>query len=185
MLAGAYEHDGFYLRLSTIGLGYVSNFGHGPAGSASVSGLGLGLTYAVGGTLGGGFVLGGAMHIAVGGGTFHGAPANAPGSAVGGLLQIGALADWYPDPRDGWHVGSIIGFSALGPTDSANRAYDGTAPAFSLVGGYDGWIGPQWSLGFLLVGSFAPSVATTNGTTPTGYDFGAASLTVEASFVYN
>lgn len=72
--------------------------------------------------------------------------------------ELGVLVDWYPRVDDGWHVGVALGFAGIMLTDSALEDAVGAAFSAKLLGGYDWWIGPQWSLG--LSGVFAATPST-------------------------
>jgi hypothetical protein len=144
---GVHLHDGFYFRYS-LGLSYVQATGRGPSGSVAVSGAGIGEMLALGGTPAPGLVVGGAA-------VSHLAPLTANGSRL--LLSeatYGILLDWFPDPTDGWHVGGTIGLGFVGYGNA--RGY---SPGASLLAGYDFWIAPQWSLGAVLVATWAPETS--------------------------
>lgn len=144
----AYRHDGFYARLSNES-GYVGFFGEGPDGDASIKGFGTGGFIALGGTPVPGLVIGGLIGSAAVRGTFRGRPEGSEKKGTMSLAMLGAFVDWFPNPYDGWHVGASFGFAAISLTDAALD--DSVGPAFSakLFGGYDFWIGPQWSLGIM------------------------------------
>jgi hypothetical protein len=71
--------------------------------------------------------------------------------------MLGVLVDWYPRPEDGWHVGAALGFAGITLADAAVADSVGAAFAAKLFGGYDWWIGPQWSLGVSAVLATTPS----------------------------
>jgi hypothetical protein len=75
--------------------------------------------------------------------------------ATAGFGEIGVLVDYYPKPTDGWHFGAIAAAGLINLTDSG--LHDAAAGSFAgtLFGGYDFWIGPEWSLGLLLTFSGA------------------------------
>lgn len=76
---------------------------------------------------------------------------------------IGILADWYIDPEDGWHVMGALFLASLQAEDSREIGveYDDGTTEFlragekresgglgvMIGGGYEWWIGREWSLG--------------------------------------
>lgn len=183
---GVYCHDGFYMRLS-LGLAYTSAWGSGPLGNASISGAGVGLSASFGGTVARGLVVGGGLRIADGVGRFTGGPPDAPGNATVSVGHIlGVLVDWFPAPTEGWHVGSQLGLGLTTVTDSSLRESSAFAFAGSIFGGYDWWIGPQWSLGLLMSLTTASTEAMTDGGgNSTGYAFTPLAFAVEASILWH
>jgi hypothetical protein len=183
---GVYCHDGFYMRLS-LGLAYTSVWGRGPLGNASISGAGFGLSASFGGTIARGLVLGGGLRIDDGVGRFTGGPPEAPGNATASVGQIlGVFVDWFPAPTDGWHVGSQLGLGVTTVTDSSLKETSALAFAGSIFGGYDWWIGPQWSLGLLMSLSTASSEALTDGGgNQTGYVLAPLALAIEGSILWH
>jgi hypothetical protein len=196
--SGPYCHDGFYMRLG-LGLAYTSVWGSGPFGNASISGTGIALSASFGGTIARGLVLGGALRLADGVGQFTGGPSDASGSATASVVQVlGVFVDWYPAPSDGWHVGSQLGLGVTGVTDSLTRTSSAPELAGSIFGGYDWWIGPQWSLGVLMSLSTASSGTMTCGQQAsgacgqaassgdqTGYSFTPLAFALEASLLWH
>ena len=144
--ADAYQHDGFYLRFSTE-TDYLAVVGEGPDGSVSVKGLASGGTLAVGGTPVRGLVVAGVLGSAMLRGNLKGGAEDADERVSMARIQLGALADWYPDPSAGWHVGAALGLGALALTEASVPDAVGAAFSARVFGGYDFWIGPQWSLG--------------------------------------
>lgn len=160
----AYRHDGFYLRFG-IGAAYGKVVSEGSAGSidlkATFTGWGPAYELLIGGTLGSGFVLGGGfigqditepkVEIDVGGGTIQ-ESAVAKDEALG-VLVLGPFVDFFPDEKGGLHFGAEIGLGAIGLQDESGDSATGLGA--SLWGGYDFWVGKQWSLGpearFLMV----------------------------------
>jgi hypothetical protein len=185
----AYRHDGFYLRFGG-GFGYGQFSGSGPAGSASVSGLSGESLFAIGGNVGEGFVVAGVVHGVQVRETLEGSPPPARKATLA-LGQLGVLVDWFPDPTGGWHVGGLAGLGLVGISDAATRdsgtavVADGGGFSFGggLLGGYDFWIGPQWSAGLYVIATGAGSTAMLDRQgDKTGYSFGAWSLGVQYAF---
>jgi hypothetical protein len=150
--ADAYLHDGFYFR-GTLGIGYESvkgsDFGF-PFEGASVA-----LTLLFGGTPIRGLVVGGGIHFAAGPEGYHGGgifpvPGHPdqfavarPLHTIGAAFAIGPFVDWYPDARNGWHVGAAAGLGRVLIVGD-EQTY---GPAGGLFGGCDFWVSPQFSMG--------------------------------------
>jgi hypothetical protein len=154
----AYRHDGFYFRLMNESQ-FFALYGEGPERDASIKGLGQGATLALGGTPAPGLVIGGMLNTTTLRGEFKGRPDGPENGATISRLILGPFVDWFPRPDDGWHVGAAIGFAAVTVTDSALA--DAVGPAFGakIFGGYDFWIGPQWSVGLSATFSATPTTA--------------------------
>jgi hypothetical protein len=182
--SGAYVHDGFYLRIG-LGPAYTGLWGSRPAGSASPGGIGLGLTLAIGGTLGRGVVLGGIVHVTEGESSEGSRSPVGPGTVYGSLVELALLVDWYPEPQKGWHVGGAIGVGSV-EVSGSNRSILGGAATGSILGGYDWWIGPEWSLGLLMVatGASKTTLSDSNGV-DSGYHLGGGSIAVDASLLFH
>lgn len=181
---GAHEHDGFYLRLG-LGFDYLafdvvqrnqlSNV------SATAHGGGLALDIAIGGAVAPGLVLAGVFLTS---GALTPRSTNARGGNVvattdhpfefgqSSLVGIGLLADWYIDPKSGWHVLGALSIAGFAMEDSSSRHTeilpDGTQQSvpdvknhssaggsFTFGGGYEWWIADQWSLGPILRFTYA------------------------------
>jgi len=196
-------HQGFYLRLSS-GPSFMTLNGHGPYGSASLTGAGYGGMIAIGGAVAPGLVLAGtiqgsAFNAEFNGGPFENATVNSKGKtykasdrATGGFGMLGVLVDWYPQPSGGWHVGGSTGVGAIVLTNSADeRDFGGVNFAGSVFGGYDWALGRKWSLGLQLVVSGATRTTLMeedhteeHETHDTGYRLTPFSVGVQASVLY-
>ncbi len=149
---GAYVHDGFYLRFG-VGAGYVTEtieWTDGGAASSEVTGPAFPIDIAMGGTLGSGFVLGGAFHTMLLGRDRSNLPL--PESERGGqhsLSALGLFADWYLNPEAGFHVQGMVGGGSLLMSDTSSSDYAPTGSTISLGAGHEWWIGPDSSLGIL------------------------------------
>ena len=155
--AGDYLHDGFYLRFALGGGGFNAKGTYDVSSNAflsanTISGGGLAVDFAIGGSPVPGLVLGGELFgqqlskptIKYDSGT----NITLDGNATFGLL--GPFIDWYPNPEGGFHVGGMLGLASLSLTDTndVTRAADhGGGAALSV--GYDFWVGRQLSLGIL------------------------------------
>jgi hypothetical protein len=178
--ADAYRHDGFYLRFLG-GVDYLSFSGTGPSGSASVSGVSPSSTVAIGGTVGKSVVLAGTFRYISIRERFHGSPHQPEGYATATAMDLGLLVDWFPNPAEGWHFGGMASLSNLSIWNSWIPDSSGGAVAGTLLGGYDWWIGPQWSLGLMGVvsASTSTSLSDTDTREDTGYRFHALSAGLE------
>ena len=118
---------------------------------ATYTGFGPALELLIGGTIGSGFVLGGG---------FAGQDLSEPDVEVEtqddtlsdtmdnealGISVVGVFLDWFPDPKGGAHVGLMVGPASIGLQDDNNDSASVIGGA--LFGGYDFWVGDQWSLG--------------------------------------
>jgi hypothetical protein len=158
-------HSGFFLR-SGFGTGYMTFRGKGPDGSASVSGLGSSMDIAIGGGIAKGLVLAGTIQSASVGNTFKGGrfddaeitvgdqTVDASDTALAATSVMGLLVDWYPSPARGWHAGLSVGFGAAMLTNHADdSSSSGMGMGGSVFGGYDWWVGRDWSLGLSVLAS--------------------------------
>ena len=100
--------------------------------------------------------------------------------------MIGIVADWFPDPRGGWHAGGGFGFGGFtAHEESGDDGSDGLALAGTLFGGYDHWIGNEYSLGFMLAGTLAAPADAELDDTPTGYRFRTASFAILPTLLFH
>jgi hypothetical protein len=141
---------------------------------------------ALGGTPFRGLVIGATLMVQGVDGTFSGGPPGATGYAGAIAPIFGGLVDWYPSPQDGWHLGGALGLGGVGLTDSANNNSNGYGLGVSILGGYDWWIGPQWSLGLIGVLATSPAVRMTyQDQTGTGYELMPVTIALEGSLLYH
>jgi hypothetical protein len=184
---GAHTHDGFYFRY-TGGPGYLVFNGSGPTGDAHLGGLASTSTIAVGGTPSRGVVFAGTIASAtLSNPDFTGYPAGAQHGWTASRATLGLLVDWFPDEHRGWHVGGTGGFDVLGlSNNAAGINMGGFGFGVAALGGYDFWIGPEWSLGVVanLGATSRESLRDTSGN-DTGYGLGAFWASVEASLLYH
>jgi hypothetical protein len=159
---GVYIHDGFYLSFG-LGLGLASGSAEPSDGvlageTLEVSGLGVLTQLAIGGTVAPGLVIGGGLYGAsipspeysaeVGGVSFDD---EGEASAVS---QIGPFVAYYFSPGSGGHLFGAPVFSVV--TGGEAKEYSSEIPetsgtGFGLVlgGGYEFWVGEQWSIGVI------------------------------------
>jgi hypothetical protein len=150
---GRHLHDGFYLRMS-LGLGPGSAT-EDLTGSPQYkwSGTGIMMDLMLGGSPIPGFVLGGAF-------VFH--EISSPTIKSGGqsldtsgldvslnLATIGLFTAIYPDPKSGFNLHALVGYSTVSVSIGGTNYDVGSPSGVSLMGGlgYDFWISDQWSLG--------------------------------------
>jgi hypothetical protein len=196
----AYIHNGFYLGVTTS-IGGLGVWGDGPVSSASISGVAMGGSLAIGGSPVPGFAIAGFIgETSTGGDTFHGGPmvfVTTPtgvvqnqamalkGNAHAILGLIGVLADWFPAPTGGWHLGGALGLGGASVTDDANNIIGGSSVVGSVFGGYQWWLGPSWSLGISGLVTMAPRLNMTdfNGN-DTGYHMMPLSVGLQGLLLY-
>jgi hypothetical protein len=180
-----YRHDGFYLRTVASSLQYWWFEAEGPEEDKSFDGFGAGAMLAIGGTPADGLVIGAAF--AGGGRSSRWSGVSDEGDDVQlAFGQIGVLVDWYPNSRDGWHVGGVLGIGGNVLTGDDNEQYTGVTGSVSLLGGYDWWIGPQWALGIVGLASFSPSAdLKDDDQEDTDYSLGAATIGIGASLLHH
>jgi hypothetical protein len=182
--AGAYRHDGFYLR-AALGWAYGWLSGSGPYGSASVSGSSAALLLAIGGTPAKGLVVAGTVMGQGADGDLAGTPPGSSRSVTTVAPIFGVLVDWYPAPEGGWHVGGSLGLGGVGLTDASSNS-NGYSLGVAILGGYDWWIGPQWSLGLMAVAATAGAADLKDGNgSDTGYRFTPITIAIEGSIVFH
>jgi len=165
-------HDGFYLRLGA-GATYAIDSAESscvpertPCTAALVATLaspGIATEVALGGTISDGLVIGGGVfsHILFG---LTSSEAELGGQAVAGaelnrvvFVLYGAFADYYFDPRGGFHVQGSLGLgtvlSGSGQLEDGRTiagSHTATGPGLMVGLGYEWWIAGQWSAGLVL-----------------------------------
>jgi len=163
-------HDGFYLRMN-LGGGYIgSSIGQSGSPDITLSGGGGAFDLMIGGTLGRGVVIGGAL---------LGNTAPNPSYEVDGkqqdvaaqvsFLTLGPFIDGFPDPKGGFHVGGMFGAAGLSLEDTVGGSSSTTTFGGYGAGvwvGYAAWIAPEWSMGGMLRLTGARTVHAATDTTP-------------------
>jgi hypothetical protein len=177
------------LRFSS-GAGFLVLNGSGPTGDAHLSGVASSELIAIGGTPGRGFVIAGTIASeSLNNPNFTGYPGGAQHGWTASNARLGALVDWFPNDRRGGHVGGALALNALGLTnDAANISWGGLGFGAEVFGGYDFWIGPEWSLGIQGGLSFSPSAPlkdSNNSGNDTGYSFGTFAFAAQATLLYH
>ncbi|GMV16806.1 MAG: autotransporter domain-containing protein [Polyangiaceae bacterium] len=152
---GAHEHDGFFLRM---GLGFSSmltktegTLGQTQAGG-DLSGSGGALELLIGGTPARGFVLGGGLvaHTWMNPSYQVGGSSERLDDTELGLSFLALFAQLYFDAEGGAYVQALVAaaeetyrYEVAGDKRETELGGGG----FAIGGGYDFWVGDQWSLG--------------------------------------
>ena len=175
-------HDGFFLRTG-LNLGYTSasKTVEGSMDSlydseATKSGMGLGFDFLLGGTLAPGFTLGGGLMY---GNTpapryqFRDYYGDSNGTSRDAMILLGVtlFGNYYFDPAHGGHAQLMLGYATLYFNEfglsEANRL---NGPLFGIGGGYDFWVGNEWSIGpFLRIVYVVPSYDEPDSKTSASY----------------
>lgn len=160
-----HAHDGFYLR-TNFGLGTLwGGFTTEEPGERHLDagGSGIALDLLVGGSPSPGLTIGGGL---IGNWLFgaqfdeDGADSSSHDMSSG---LVGVFIDGFPRPTDGWHLGGLVGLG--GHTLSSNGVADKTGGFGGAVwGGYDQWVGDNFSVGGLLRFTAMRSTGTKDGT---------------------
>ena len=143
----AYVHEGFYFRAAVgPGILYPSITNQATNTSGGSTGFGVALDALVGGSPAPGLAFGGGAIAHVGsGGKFD-------GDSVGAMfhLNVGPFFDAFPNRKAGFHLGVLLGGStmSLSSNVSPQRQLWGGGGALWL--GWDAWVAPEWSAGFML-----------------------------------
>jgi len=166
----AYVHEGGYFRVN-VGSGFmhttlVNKLVDASASSTAFSlnaDLLAGLSPSPGVTLGGG-----AMTTLALSSEFN-------STSGGGLLNIlaGPFFDAFPDPKGGFHLGAMVGFSGLSLSDSVSNSSFLAGGGVNGWVGYDWWVAPEWSAGFEI---------KSGGGYMVGTDMGASVFNMQAVF---
>lgn len=182
-MRGYHYRDGFYFRMAvglarpSVALSYpllfTTNGQPAGTGTDTLRGGGLGLDAAVGGNLVPGLAL--AVDF---GGHDTGAPSSkgSDGLRVDAYAasRIGALVDFYPNPRRGLHVQAGAGLasatvvsrrSLVQPSAVSTMSEEQTFSGGQVNAGigWEGWVGPDWSIGGLARIEWASMSATVDG----------------------
>jgi hypothetical protein len=146
----------------------------------------MGSLILVGGTPADGVVVAGALGSVAGSARFNGAPTDTAGDLTTGGFLLGVAVDWFPDPTGSWHLGGAIGLGGFSAEDEDDVTYAGIAPTGWIFGGYDAWIGPEFSLSVMGFGSYSPSAkARDEDGEETGYSFAGASAGIMGGILFH
>jgi hypothetical protein len=166
--AKVHNHDGFYLRMS-IGGGYMHDsvtYGTTPSVTYKLSGGAIAFDILVGGTPVPGLVFGGGIIGAVAPNprVKEGNVGTSTSSNVDlNLAMVAGFVDWYPNPREGFHLQGLLGIAGVSTTDRNGDSTNNRNPAGIGLGigvGYEWWVGNQWSIGVLGRLLYAHATAT-------------------------
>lgn len=147
----------------------------------NASGGGVAIEFALGGTVADGLVIGGGLY-ASGVGSVRwkgdGIVSDGVSGGQGSLGLLGVIADYYPNPRDGFHVQAGLGIGTLSfdkhtRSGIPNENLAGGGGGAMLGVGYEFWVGNQWSIGgvgrVLLVSGTLRGEETDNEMSAKGY----------------
>jgi hypothetical protein len=144
-----HNHDGIYVRFG-LNFGYAVDSIENGSFQTSSTGLGFGPDIAYGLTLSDHIVVGPAFHALI-----------VPGPSTvendvditvdhnASYYVLGILLDVYPDPRSGLHFTATVGVGHAEVNVDQDNDDDTNGIGFRIGGGYDFWVGEQWSLGAL------------------------------------
>jgi hypothetical protein len=180
---GTFTHDGFYFRIA-IGFGGLGVGGSGPRGSAQIRGVSSNVTLAIGGTPSRGFVVGGAVSSAsLSSPASSGVPVDVTDASSG---TVAGFVDWFPNEHRGWHVGGLLGLGFMSVSSVGQSDWGGVSLGGGAFGGYDFWIGPQWSLALQAALNFTTQASLKDSNqNDTGYSLGSLGGSIQVGFVYH
>jgi hypothetical protein len=149
-----YVHEGFYFRVN-VGAGFLYTALNDKVLDVSNDSttFALGTDILVGGSPSPGFVFGGGVLSDLG------FTSNFGGNSGGPAMQflVGPFFDAFPNDKDGWHLGTMVGGVAAAVSESPSTPlFGGGAAAWA---GYDLWVAPEWSTGFKLRAAGTHAVA--------------------------
>lgn len=149
-----YVHEGFYFRVS-VGAGLLSTTLRDRKLDVSDNSttFALGTDILVGGSPSPGFTFGGGILSDLG------FSSNFFDSSGGPSMQflVGPFFDAFPNNKDGWHLGTMVGGVGASVAESPSTPlFGGGAAAWA---GYDLWVAPEWSTGFNLRAGGSHTVA--------------------------
>ncbi len=186
--AGRYLHDGFYFR---VGLGLsIGREAIGSDGARWVeTGGGVPLDIALGGAVGGGLVLGGGLYVlALGQKNRDLVPLGSDGTDVdpngrysATLAMLGPFLDWYPDPKDGFHLLLAPSFAGINLEQSAHSDYSPGGVGVVAGAGKEWWIGGQSSMGVM---ARFTAARVTQTIAPFDYVHSVVAFGAQATFTY-
>ncbi len=142
-------HDGFYLRvnagLGAYGIRYDDNVN---AGGAS-----LAFDLLIGGSPSKGFVIGGALISDFNRNlTLQQGDTDLGQEVAVTTGLIGPFVDGFPNAKGGWHLGGMVGLATIRTEDfpGSTKALNYEGAGGAVFGGYDAWVGDEFSVGGLL-----------------------------------
>ncbi|MEZ4371826.1 MAG: autotransporter domain-containing protein [Polyangiaceae bacterium] len=178
-------HDGFFFRIGpTFGPLTVTGKADGGGPEATIGGFSVGSELLLGGSPANGLVLGGGLlYSQVGDPTVDNGVT--PEFTADGTMFITSLdffAQYYFDPTQGGHVQLMIGYGGIDFVDSdgGSGGNDPVGVNLGIGGGYDFWIGNEWSVGPFLRIQYA-SMKPSEG----DYSYSYLFPTLGATFTYH
>ncbi len=154
----AYVHNGFYARFG-VGPSYMYSALRNKEldDSADAHSFAISADLLLGGSPSNGIALGGGALLNL-------APSASFESDKELLLHftVGPFFDAFPNDREGFHLGTLLGVSGLSVNEDIGTLVGGGGAAWV---GYDMWVAPEWSAGFHL---------QAGGSFHTGSDFSGA-----------
>jgi hypothetical protein len=186
METGVREHDGFYLRMG-IGVGRLAasfsaddstQLGGSVDGAlahgALVGELGIGGTPAPGLVIGGSISFSGTNDVTTHDLSVNGATVSDLSHQNASMGLFGPMVDYYIDPKLGWHVQGVLGLAWVNVSEGIRDGRPVTSKhnagglGFSVGGGWEGWVGKQWSMGALLRLTYASAETNPDQNVPRG-----------------
>ncbi len=178
---GVRLHDGFYFR-ADLGFGYLSESATFKSGGVSADQTQRGgagsMLILFGGTPATGLAFGGGMFFASAGSPRTGGATTPIRGDLDSMSLFGLMgfADYYFNPKGGFHVLGLVGFGGLSwNAKDGSQSTSSEEPAGLLLGlgaGYDFWVSDQWSLGLLGRLVYAPlSTSYTSDATTQRVDY--------------
>lgn len=142
-----------------LGGGFMAAKVDAPLGSLGARGGGVAIELALGGTIAEGLVIGGGIYSSSvskvhwkGNSLRDSQGSDTATGTQGSLGLLGVFIDYYPNPKDGFHLQGALGIGALTfERDNKNGVPDetwaGSGGGAMLGVGYEVWVASQWSLG--------------------------------------
>lgn len=168
-------HSGFYFRFG-VGPGFIASGASKAPGQPDVgiSGIGVGVELAFGGTVAPGIVIGGGIYgTGIPSPSYSATVAGTTTSASGGQAiasSIGPFIDYYFDPHQGLHLEGAIAYAVFtagkGTDQNQYPPQDQSGNGYSFIAGIgdEWWVSPHLSLGALLRFQYAAgSVKNSDG----------------------
>lgn len=150
---GAYQHDGFFLRM-TAGLGVMETRFRDGAGTRA-RGAGPAFSIAMGGTPVRGLVLGGHFSTLTALSEFSATFGTYDGKTVSNAF--GPFLAFYPSDRGGLYVEMTAGLVGVSRTAPRGGSESGAGLQAGAGLGYEFWVRESWSLGPLLRAAYETS----------------------------
>lgn len=142
-------HDGFYLRAS-IGLGAMDVRYDPEPSEGTLTGGAVALDLMIGGSPSRGLAIGGALVNDMGRSLTLEVNGREMGDVHAFAGLVGPFIDGFPNAKGGWHLGGMVGFAQQQfDATNADEIRTTTGVGGAAFGGYDAWVGDEWSVGGL------------------------------------